>query len=393
MAERTAAVVGGGIGGLATAAGLLRRGWSVQVLEQAAEFTEVGAGISLWANGFRALDAIGLGERVRALGSMDVSAGLRDHRGRWIVRTDKSGLARRHSATAVMLHRSELMRALLDAVPAECLTAGTRVHAVRPANGRAVVVHDRGESTVDLVIGADGVRSTVRTQVWPDAAAPRYAGSTAWRMVLPSPLTGPFAGGESWGSGAVFGAFPMSKDRVYCYATDTVEPGGASPDGELAGLRRRFGDWHHPIPALLAAATSSAVLRNDLYYLPPLPSFTSGRVVLLGDAAHAMTPHLGQGANQALEDAATLVAVLDTEPDDLAAALRRYDELRRPRTQKLVRRSRMGGRVAQLAWPPAIVIRNAALRVVPASIFIRSLTATLEWQPPGHTDQTSDVLT
>jgi 2-polyprenyl-6-methoxyphenol hydroxylase-like FAD-dependent oxidoreductase len=382
MSERSAVIVGGGIGGLATAAGLLRQGWSVQVLEQAPEFGEVGAGISLWSNAFRALDALGLGDVVRAVGAQEVSGGIRDHRGRPIVRGELS-------SPATMFHRAELLSALLGAVPAGHLIAGTKVRTVRVEGGRAVVEHDHGTVTADLVIGADGLRSTVRTQLWPQAKPPRYAGVTSWRTVISG--FGPVPGGESWGPGALFGAVPMAGDRTYCYASAIASAGQTSTDGELAALRRRFGSWHDPIPALLEKASEEQVLRHDLYYLPPLDSYVSGRAVLVGDAAHAMTPNLGQGACQSLEDAATLAVLLGPE-SDVDIALREYNSLRLRRSQRIAGRSRSAGRLAQLRSPVASALRDAALRLLPGSVFERSIKSVLDWTPPANAISTGSVL-
>jgi len=174
--------------------------------------------------------------------------------------------------------------------------------------------------------------------------------------------------------------FPMPGDRVYCYGTATVPAGGRSPDGELAELRRRFRDWCDPIPAVLAEAREEQVLRNDVYYLPNLPTYVNGPVALLGDAAHAMTPNLGQGGCQALEDAATLALAVETQPD-LATALRRYDELRRPRTQALARKSLLSGTVSHLSPAPVRVARNLVLRAMPKSVFIASLAQPFGWRP------------
>ncbi|HEX2130910.1 MAG TPA: FAD-dependent monooxygenase [Actinophytocola sp.] len=378
MTTRTAVVVGGGIGGLATACGLIRGGWEVRVLEQAEEFSEVGAAISLWPNAFRALETVGALDRLAAPG-LPNTGGLRDWRGTWLARLDGLDEVAEATSAAVVAHRAELLDALLAGVPAESRLPGARVRGVRVAGDRAVVEYDGGELAADLVVGADGVRSAVRQAVFPDTAPPRYAGSTAWRMVLPWPRD--LAGGESWGRGSVFGAFPMPGDRVYCYATAKLPPGGRAPDTELAELRRRFDDWHDPIPDLLAAATPEQVLRNDIHHLPPLPGYVRGRVALLGDAAHAMTPNLGQGGCQALEDAATL-SVLANE-DDLDAALRRYDALRRPRTQTIAKRALMGNAAVSLSSRPACAARNLLVRLVPTSLFVRSLTGTFDWRPPG----------
>jgi 2-polyprenyl-6-methoxyphenol hydroxylase-like FAD-dependent oxidoreductase len=367
MAMGTAAIVGGGIGGLAVAAGLVRRGWDVRVYEQAPEFAEVGAGISMWANALSALDALGVGEEVRAAGAHPGRGGFRDRRGRWLARG--AGTA----DELVMLHRADLLAILRAAVPAECLVAGRRVEDPRVEGGKPVV-----EGTpVDLLIGADGLRSRVRQVFWPDAAAPRYSGYTAWRFVLPHAGVPRFDGSETWGGGLVFGAFPMGEDHIYCYAAARVPENMRVPD-ELAELRRRFAGWPDPVPALLAAAEPAAVLRHDLGYLPDLPSFTAGPVALVGDAAHAMTPNLGQGACQALEDAVTLAALAD-EPDGLA----RYDALRRPRAQAIARRSRQVAAVAHLSWGPAVALRDLAVRLTPGSAARRQLRSVAGWRAPS----------
>lgn len=365
-----AVIVGGGIGGLAAALALarrgFRRGWEVEVLERAAAFTEVGAGLSVWLNGLRALDALGVGQSVRERALTAGQAGIRDASGRWLSRAapdaqeDGSGLV-------AMIHRADLLAVLRAAVPQGSLRNAVTVSQVR-ADG--TVVHSAGESRADLVVGADGIRSAVRASIWPAAASPRYAGYTAWRMVTPAiPVDGI---SESWGSGERFGYAPLPDGRVYCFAVANA-PEGAKDEG-LAGLRSRFRDWHSPIPALLDAAEQSPVLHDDLYELPRLRAYTTGRVALVGDAAHAMTPNLGQGACQALEDAVVLAKCLDGQ-----AGLDAYDRLRRKRTQMITRRSHRIGVVAQWESPVAVALRNTTVRLLPESSFTRSLAPVLDW--------------
>ncbi|GAA2993861.1 FAD-dependent monooxygenase [Actinokineospora diospyrosa] len=350
---RTAAVVGGGIAGLATAIGLAERGWRPVVFEQAAGFAEVGAGISLWRNALRALDAIGVGSQVRARGSSPGSGGLRDKNGRWLARSSAADLA--------MVHRADLLDVLLSAVPPGVLRPGTPVHDLAIVDGKPVVNGER----FDLLIGADGLRSTVRATFWPDAEPPRPTGHTAWRMVLPARGV---SASETWGDRQVFGIFPMSNDRVYAYAAAVVPPNTVFPNGDLAELRERFGDWHDPIPDLVNRA--EGVLRHDLYYLPELSTYIRGPVALVGDAAHAMTPNMGQGGCQALEDAVTLAALADDLP--------RYDALRRPRSQSIARRSLSTGKLVHSGAP----WRNTLVRLLPAGLLTRAVERTLDWYPP-----------
>jgi 2-polyprenyl-6-methoxyphenol hydroxylase-like FAD-dependent oxidoreductase len=378
--SRNAIVAGGGIGGLAAALALLRRDWKVEVLERAAAFEEVGAGLSVWPNALRALDALGPSEKVRAQAIVETQAGVRDRSGRWLARTDTEELARRYGPL-VMIHRAELLDLLRTAVPADSLRPGVEVTRVANDRTTAEVTHTAGVSRADLVVGADGIRSAVRRSVWPDAPQPRYAGYTAWRVVagLGEPIS---SGGETWGRGERFGIAPLPDGRVYGFAVANRPAGERVSGGELADLRRRFADWHDPIPALLEAASEEAVLRSDIEELPPLPTYVGGGVALLGDAAHAMTPNLGQGAGQALEDAVTLAACLDAHPST-ASALAAYDAERRPRTQRIARRSRRIGVIAQWSAPPAVALRDAAMRITPSAAQLRSLAPILTWSPPA----------
>ncbi|MBY8870357.1 FAD-dependent monooxygenase [Micromonospora sp. PLK6-60] len=379
-----AIVVGGGIGGLAAAVALHRHGWRVTVLERAAVAGEVGAGLSLMANGLRALDALGLGAAVRARGRADTPGGLRDRTGRWLSRVDGDQLERMLGTRAVGVHRADLHALLRTALPAGALVTGARVGDVDPSTGEVRHHHAAGVTTIrgDLVVGADGLRSAVRARLWPDLPPPVYAGSTAWRAVVTWPE--PLPTEVTWGPGAEFGIVPMGDGRVYWYGAVTAPPGGQAPD-ELAEVRRRFGSWHEPIPALLDATAPAAVLRHDLHHLAePLPSYVRGRVALLGDAAHAMTPNLGQGAQQALEDAVVLGAACAGGPGRLPDALDSYDRQRRPRSQEVARASLRAGRFGQqLRNPLAVAARAMLLRLTPPRAALRAMARYADWTPPA----------
>ncbi|MEU6786740.1 FAD-dependent monooxygenase [Nonomuraea angiospora] len=432
-----AVVVGGGIGGLAAAIALHRIGWRVTVLERAVEFGEIGAGLALWPNATRAFAALGLAERVRAIAGVETVGGVRDRSGRWLSRTDNADVARRHGWPLLMVHRAELVRVLVAALPSDLLRPGSEVHAVRAAgegmvveyrdvrarvdgagtvvehqggrpwaggegasvehrggwaraDGEGAVVERRGGRVwADLVVGADGIRSRVRRQGWPEARAPRYAGCTAWRAVT-EPLGGRGAEGAMfWGRGERFGFAALPGGRFYCFAAARTPEGGE--EDAYAGLVRRFGGWPDPVPEMLAAVPEDAVLRHDVYAMPPLATYVRGRVALLGDAAHAMDPALGQGAGMALEDAVTLAACLRADRD-VDVALARYDRVRRPRTQAIVRRSALLGAASLMAWGPGAWSRNLAARLVPPGLLLRSMDSVLGWMPPDPAKRDADPL-
>jgi 2-polyprenyl-6-methoxyphenol hydroxylase-like FAD-dependent oxidoreductase len=183
----------------------------------------------------------------------------------------------------------------------------------------------------------------------------RYAGYTSWRGVTPVPVDVAGVAGETWGPGHRFGILPLRDGRVYWFAVANLPP-DAQLDGH-AEVLRRFGGWHLPIPALLAATAPETVLSLDIYDLTlPLPAFVVGRVALLGDAAHAMTPDVGQGAGQAIEDAVVLAAALTR--GSMSEALVRYDAERRKRTQQILKAARRTGRFAQTQGTVGVAVRT-----------------------------------
>ncbi|MET9931585.1 MULTISPECIES: FAD-dependent monooxygenase [unclassified Streptomyces] len=380
----TAVVVGGGIGGLAAAIGLHRIGWDVTVLERSSLLEDAGAGISLAANGLRALDELGVGGAVRDASRGQYSGGTRTPRGGWLARMDGSALEKAVGTPIMGIPRSTLHRLLREALPAGALAIGSEAATVEQVGPKTVHVGYR--TTVleaDLVVAADGVGSTVRSQLFPEHPGPVHSGSTVLRAITEHAVDLRTDFELTWGRGAEFGHIALLDGRAEWHAVLSLPTGTRFAD-PLTELRRRFHTWHAPIPTLLDATRPEAVLHHDVNELrTPLPSYVVGRIALLGDAAHAMTPNLGQGACQALEDAVTLGAALDAE-STVEAALARYDAERRPRSQAVAVAARQAGKMGQqLSHPLAVTLRNTAMRLTPSRVAIHMILRHHAWVPPS----------
>jgi 2-polyprenyl-6-methoxyphenol hydroxylase-like FAD-dependent oxidoreductase len=378
--SRQILIAGAGIGGLTLAVALRRRGREVTVLEGARELAPVGAGLALQPNAMKALAHLGLAETVAAAGARLDRAGVLDRKGRALgAPIDVVAMARELGAPTIAVHRARLHQVLLEAAGAERVRLAARVLGFEERAG-AVEVRVEGGTTLTgaLLVGADGLRSAVRAQLL-GAEEPRYAGYTTWRGVTPAGSVAPLGRmSESWGRGERFGMADIGQGEIYWFAVADAPAG--EKDGDVkAELLARFRDWHDPIAEVIRTTPDARILRTDINDRPPIRSWHRGRVVLLGDAAHPMTPNLGQGACQAIEDAVVLADRLEAEPD-LERALCAYEERRIRRANGMVLGARRLGAVAQWKNPLAVAVRNAGMRLVPAGMAAAQLRRSLDFQ-------------
>jgi 2-polyprenyl-6-methoxyphenol hydroxylase-like FAD-dependent oxidoreductase len=345
-------IVGAGIGGLALAAALRRERIEPVVLERAPRLDAAGAGISLAPNAIRALDALGLADEIRQRGAACRTVAILDRAGKALQELPTDVIA-----GGVAIHRAELQSALRSGEE----QLGSEVRRVDRAG--VVTLADGRQLEADLVVGADGARSATRRSLFPDRE-PVYAGYSAWRAVAPlETISGRWT--ESWGRGARFGMLDIGGGRTYWFATKNTP--ALETDGGRREILARFDGWHEPVPELVEATPAESILRNDVYHLAPLPRWSAGRVTLLGDAAHAATPGIGQGAAQALEDAVVLARALAAAAtvDD---ALRVYESSRRPRTRTLAQLARRADRIAQARSPLLCAVRDKLTAATPQRI-------------------------
>ena len=364
-------IVGGGIAGLATAAGLSQAGIGCEIVERAEAWAPVGAGIVLGVNAMRVMGGLGLDQAASEAGARLQRAAITDHEANTLGATDFALLEPEFGPT-IALHRASLHSVLRGGAPDVPVSLGTSIDKLAQHDaGVDVRFTDGREQRYGLVIGADGLGSRVRELLFGGDRI-QYSGYTCWRFVVSSPASR-IEMREMWGRGRRFGIVPIGDGRVYCFAVANAPRGEADPtDGRLERFRERFAMFGGQVPELLAALrTPDELIHNDLEELAEGP-WHDGRVLLIGDAAHAMTPNMGQGAAMALEDSMVLLEFM-REGVPFGELPARLHARRVSRVRWVQSQSRRIGRVAQLEGALACRLRNAALRVVPDSANARAL--------------------
>lgn len=379
---RSAIVIGAGIGGLTAALALTARGWDVTVVERAPALGAVGSCIVVGPNALRALDSLpgGIADDIRALSLPPVLGGVRTPGGRWLIKQDLRLFLDRYRDPLVTIERPLLIDLLARRLQEDTLRLDAEVAAVDPDLGEVTLVS--GETLhADLVVGADGIHSATRRRMFPGHPDAEFIGVTCRLLLVPGEGLD-VSPGEVWGRAAMFGVFPMSDGRVYAFAEQpcAVPFAGGPMEAEKAALLADFGDFPAPIPDIIERVDAFELLRVDLHaQRQPLRAFHRGTTALLGDAAHAMTPNIGQGACQAMEDA----VVLAHHAPDLPA----YTAARVARANRMVRNSTLATRLATATGGPA-AIRDTALHL--ASVFGSALAISqadgfFRWTPPQAT--------
>lgn len=372
-------IVGAGIGGTTAAIALARRGVDVRLFERAPELRPLGAGLSLWSNAIACLSELGLRERLLQHGTVITAGEIRTPRGAQLGRMSFDELRQRLGHPSICIQRGRLQETLVSALPEGVLHLGCELAEFSQDSGGVTVRFQDGRTeTGDVLVGADGLRSLVRARIVGDGA-PRFAGYGGWLGVAPfhhETLPEGLAV-ETWGRGSRFGMLHCGHGHVYWFA---VRNSRVAIDGVQPGLKQdvveAFRDWHPPIGALIEATDESRILRLSFFDRDPIDRWGEGRVTLLGDAAHPMTPNIGQGGCQAIEDALVLAECLHSAAAP-ADGLREYERRRMPRTSKLVKRSRRLGQFAQSESRLVAGFRNLMVRMIPPRAHVRQIARQL----------------
>ena len=362
-------IIGGGIGGLTVAIALQQKGIRAQVFEAAPQLGCVGKGIWLPTNAMLVLDRLGLGNDIAARGLALKGIEIHDLNSGLLQRIDLKTVQKKMGRTTTSILRADLQAALVTALNPGSLHLGKHCTEVKQqANNVRIIFNDNSSVTSDIVIAADGLRSKIRSSLVPDQVL-RYSGQVCYLGLADYAL--PEASlrtvKEVWGGKSRFGYSAVAMDKVYWFAPYSAGVDSPLSDKPTSMLLERYKKFPYPVLDLIKHTADADILRVNLYDIAPLRSWHQGRVVLLGDAAHAMMPNLGQGGAQAIEDAYVLAQSLTNQPS-VKTAFEMYERTRRPKATRLTRTAWWLGKVAHVHAPWQRELRNALFKMTPQQI-------------------------
>lgn len=366
-------IAGGGIAGLTTAIALQRIGMEPIVFEGAPFVNAAGAGLGLAANAIKGFHKLGIADAITERGRFLNAFTIYDGRGKKITRTNTKRVSEKYGLDNFTIHRAALHQVLLSYIDPSAIQTNKRLVDVAEYDKSLLLKFQDGTMyQADYLVAADGIHSAVRQKLLP-ASKPRYAGYTCWRGVVTDPSVVLEEAGEYWGKGCRFGVAPLAGNQVYWFAcVNAPQKDERMKNLSQASLIHMFKDFPDPVPALLQKTPREKMLWNDILDLEPIHQYAFNNIVLTGDAAHATTPNMGQGACQAVEDAVILADALQHNTD-IPVAFKEFETRRLERTHFIINNSRRIGQAAQLENSFLISLRNMIFRSLPSSVNERQL--------------------
>lgn len=371
MTNKHFAIVGGGIGGLTLGIALQRKGFNVTIFESAPSLKPLGAGITLAGNAVKALIQIGISDAVLEAGKILQAILIKDQKGNILTQTNAEELSQKFGIiNSFSIHRADLQNILLSQIrPGSLVTGKKLLNFCQKASGVTLYFEGGSYAAADYVIACDGIHSAVRKILLPESQT-RYSGYTCWRAVIddvPSSLDLNETS-ETWGKGSRFGIVPLANNKLYWFACVNAPQNDQSlRSAKIPDILNYFGNYHSPVADILKKTKNEQLIWGDIIDLKPIKKFAFGNIVLAGDAAHATTPNMGQGACMAIEDAAVLTNCLE-EYATVEEAFRKFESKRIARTTKIVNDSWMIGKVAHIENTLLTGLRNAVIKLTPPGV-------------------------
>ena len=366
--KKEIAIIGGGIAGLTTSIALNKIGIETVVFEAASHIRSVGAGLGLGVNALTAFDKLDLKEEVIQAGKILSSFSIYDTNGRIITKTESEKLNDKYGAGIFAVHRAELYQLLLSKIKSGSVHTNKRAIDIEQKEDSVTVkFQDGSRYETEYIIAADGISSPIRKKLLYNTA-PRYAGYTCWRSVIDNTKLNITESSETWGTNGRFGIVPLAKNKIYWFASLNAKQNDKKfKNYRVKDILNHFEKYHEPIPAILKETEDKNLLWNDIMDLKPIDQYAFNNILLIGDAAHATTPNLGQGACQAIEDAVVISKEL-SKNNDVNKAFKDFEKKRLERTHYVTKTSWSIGKIAQQENKFLSQLRNFAFRFMPSSV-------------------------
>ncbi len=357
-------IIGAGIGGLTTALTLKQKGINVNVFESSTEIKPVGAGIILANNAMRVFQKLGIQDKIQKAGNKISYMKITDTQLNNISVVDLTEYERKYGVYNIAIHRGELQQILAEEIGYDRINLSKRLSKIEKNGLFKLTFEDNSTIESKIVIGADGIKSVVRKQLF-EKSTLRNAKQVCWRGICEIDLPEKYHNelNEAWGKGKRFGFVKISDKKVYWYALINSKTNQI----QEAHLIEIFRDFHSDILKIISSTTKENIILNNIIDLKPIDKWQSENVCLIGDAAHATTPNLGQGACQAIEDAYVLGKLLDSGLE-IQNTFAEYENLRRKKAHYIVKTSWTLGKISQWSNPILVSIRNQALKLTPKSV-------------------------
>lgn len=361
--ENKFTIIGAGIAGLTTAIALKNIGIECTIFEAAAEIKPVGSELSLGANAMSAFSLLGIEKDIIELGQFIDSFTVYDQKGKPITKSERVQKGNESGINNFIIHRADLHHLLLSKIKPESIKTNKRIDHIEQFPDRIVLYfQDKTSCETNYLIASDGIHSVVRKLFLSDLKL-RYSGYTCWRAVIDNAQLQIRESSETWGEKGRFGLVPLASNKLYWFACINA-PEKSLKDFKIEDLQLNFEKYHEPIPSILKHTLNENLIWGDINDLKPLDKYAYNNILLIGDASHATTPNLGQGACQAIEDAVILADELKNSVD-IIKAFKLFERRRLKRTHWIVNESSFLGKIAQLENKSLIFLRNFFMRIMP----------------------------
>lgn len=368
-------IIGAGIAGLTTAISLKQKGFDSVIFESASEIKPIGAGLALAGNAMMGFERLGILNEIIDIGQIVTSLNIFDNKGNVITKTDLKTLSEKYNINSYVVHRAELQKVLLSNVDQEQLFLNKKTIDIERNGEKSIIKFEDGtEHEATTLIVAEGINSVIRQKIVPNSS-PKYSGYTCWRGIINNPVKNLDikTSSEIWGKGKRFGIAPLKNNRIYWFACiNATKNNEALRKYTIKDLKREFKDFPNPVQSILSNTLDSDLIWGDIFDLKPNENYAFDNILLIGDAAHATTPNMGQGACQAIEDAIMLAQELEKE-SNVSFAFKSFEKRRVKRVNGIVKKSRILGEIGQLENTFLIKVRNFVFKAMPSRLKMKQV--------------------